>query len=83
MYITTTYIGTLNGISGIWCDSKPEGVIVTDEKQVLHPEKGYKLRKKDTLKLYNYFVLDNGYTQNDFDEVLIPDDKESQNKKDK
>lgn len=45
MYIKITYIGTLDGVAGIWCGFKPEGAIITEEREVLYPEEGYELKR--------------------------------------
>ena len=38
MEIKISYVGTLNGVSGIWCGFCPEGVEVTEERQVQEQE---------------------------------------------
>lgn len=43
MKIKTTYVGNLNGINGFWCGFLPDGVIVSEERNVLFSEDGYDL----------------------------------------
>lgn len=43
MKIKTTYVGNLNGINGFWCGFLPEGVNVSEKRQVLFSEDGYDL----------------------------------------
>lgn len=45
MEIRITYIGTLNGVEGMWCGFKPESVTIEEERQVLYPAEGYELEK--------------------------------------
>ena len=47
MHTKITYVGTLNGVHGIWCGFKPEGVIVEEERTILYPEQGYVLKKDE------------------------------------
>lgn len=48
MEIRITYIGTLNGVHGIWCGFKPEGAEITEERLVLYPANGFTLVNKET-----------------------------------
>ena len=43
MEIRITYIGTLNGIKGMWCGFKPNGAIITEERSVLYSEENFDL----------------------------------------
>lgn len=45
MRVKTTYVGTLNGVKGLWCGSKPKGIKVEEERKVLVPKEGYELEK--------------------------------------
>ena len=76
MQIKITYVGTLNGINGIWCGFKPEGAIITEERPVLYAEAGYTLiRKSDEEKIGNSVWLRDGDTQDNYYE--IEDDTEN------
>lgn len=69
MEIKTTYI--CNG--AIYCGFKPEGVEVKEERQVLYPAKGYKLKKDD--KLYSSIWLKDDDSQDNYEEVKIEENK--------
>lgn len=71
MMIKTTYIGTLNGVHGVWCGFKPEGAIITKEIPVLYPDPEHKLRKKDTEELLDYVILKDGDSPDNYEEVEI------------
>ena len=67
MYIKMTYIGTLNGIHGIWCGFKPEGAIITEEREVLYPEEGYLLERDG--RNFSCVWLKNGDVKENYIEV--------------
>lgn len=67
MFTTITYVGTLDGVAGIWCGFKPEGAIITEERTVLHAEKGYVLYKGDE-KIGTAVWLKDGDTQDNYTE---------------
>ena len=71
MEIRITYVGTLNGVHGLWCGFKPEGVEVSEERPILYPAKGYKLQNKDG-KLLNSVWLKDGDSQDNYTEVEAP-----------
>ena len=48
MKTKTTYKGTLNGVSGLWCGFKPEGLEVEEEISVLYADEGKILEHKKT-----------------------------------
>jgi hypothetical protein len=74
MEIKTTYIGTLNGVHGIWCGFLPEGVKVSEKRRILYPAKGYKLQDKEG-NLLDYVVNpDKDYEEN-YIEVEYDDNK--------
>lgn len=75
MYKTITYIGTFDGINGMWCGFKPDGVIVTEEREVLHAkEDGYTLiRKSDGEDVSNSVWLKDGDYQDNYIEKEIID----------
>ena len=70
MFTTITYVGTLDGVAGIWCGFKPEGAIITEERTVLHAEKGYVLYKGDK-KIGTAVWLKDGDTQDNYTEKEI------------
>ena len=69
MYITTTYIGTLNGISGIWCGFKPEGAKIKTEQLVLHAETEYILKNKQTEETTYSVLINSPEQQSDWEEI--------------
>ena len=64
MQIKTTYKGYKNGIYGVYCGFKPEGLIVDEEVPVYYPDEG-KIFVKDG-KGYSFVVLQEGETINDY-----------------
>lgn len=38
MEIKITYVGTLNGVNGIWCGFKPKGIIIIEKRNVLYAD---------------------------------------------
>lgn len=48
MKTKTTYKGILNGVSGLWCGFKPEGLEVEEEISVLCADEGKILEHKKT-----------------------------------
>lgn len=57
MEIRTTYKGiTKDGVKGIWCGFKPDDIEVTEELQILYPDKVWfyriKQQKKHSLLLF-------------------------------
>lgn len=73
MEIITTYIGTLDGVNGIWCGFKPEGSIITEEKLVLRASAGYKLKNKETEETYYSVIIQNEDEQENFEEIKDED----------
>jgi len=76
MYIKTTYIGTLDGNKGMWCGFCPEGAAVEEERQVLYPEQNYSLRRIATLEVFSSVWLQNGDTQENYEEIPMEQDTE-------
>lgn len=76
MYIKTTYIGTLDGNKGMWCGFLPEGVVVEEERQVLYPEEGNSLRRIATQEVFSAVWLQNGDTQENYEEIPMEQDTE-------
>jgi hypothetical protein len=67
MFTKITYIGTLNGVHGIWCGFKPEGVVVEEERTILYPEHGFILKKDD--KTFSAVWLKDGDVKENYTEV--------------
>lgn len=78
MYIKTTYLGTLDGVNGVWCGFTPEGAIITEERQVLYPENGYSLKKITTEQIFSSVWLKGKDKQENYVEVLKQEDTEEE-----
>ena len=63
-----SYMGTLNGINGIWCDQKPEGLEVEEEVSVYYPDQG-KIFIKNNEK-YTSVILKENETIEDYQEIV-------------
>lgn len=63
MEIRTTYVCD----GAMYCGFKLEGVEVKEERQVLYPAEGYKLKKGD--RLYSCVCLRNGDVQENYIEI--------------
>jgi hypothetical protein len=74
MYIKTTYKGTLNGVYGIYCGFKPDGLDVEEEVPVYYPSEG-KIFIKDGEE-YSAVVLQEGESIEDYTEVDIPEEQD-------
>ena len=74
MHIKTTYIGTLDGISGMWCGFCPEDAVITEERQVLFPEEGYSLKRKATEEIFSAVWLKDGDVEENYEEVPMEQD---------
>ena len=82
MKIIKTYIGTLDGVNGIWCGFKPEGAIITEEKLALRSELGYKLKNKETEETCHSVIIQTPEEQNNWEEIKdedFPINKEEDN----
>lgn len=66
---TTTYVGILNGVNGLWCGFKPEGLEVTEEREVLHADEGKILINKKTYQKDYSVVLSEEVLEEDYDEI--------------
>ena len=62
-----SYMGTLNGINGIWCDQKPEGLEVSKEITFYTPDEG-KVFVKDG-EFYDSVVIQDDVRIEDYEEV--------------
>lgn len=74
MEIRITYIGTLNGVHGVWCGFNPAGAIITKEVPILYPNENKKLRKKGEEELIDFVILDDDVQEN-YEEVDIENDE--------
>lgn len=69
MQIKTTYIGKLNGINGVWCNFKPQNLIVKEEYSILYPSANKKLKHKQTKEIFSSVILTNGDSKENYTEV--------------
>ena len=67
MQIRITYKGYLNGVYGVYCGFKPDGLDVTEEIPVYYPDDG-KVLVKDG-ELYYSVVLQDGENIDDYTEI--------------
>lgn len=74
MKTTVSYKGILNGVHGIWCGHKPEGLEVTEEVTVYHPEEG-KVFEKDG-ELFDCVILKPKESIKSYTEVDAPKEPE-------
>ena len=65
-----SYIGKLNGISGVWCDQKPEGLEVEKEITFYSPDEGKMLCKDG--EMFESIVIDENTKIEDYTEVDAP-----------
>ena len=72
MRIITTYVGTLNGVSGMWCGFKPEGAKIEEERDVLFPDDGQLLEKDG--ETFSAVWLKDEDTRFNYKEVEINDE---------
>ena len=69
-----SYIGTLNGISGVWCDKKPKGLKVVEEITFYSADEG-KVFTKDG-ELFDSVVIKDGVKIEDYIEIIDPRNQE-------
>ena len=74
MNIKTSYIGELNGVKGVWCGFKPEGLVVEKEVPVYYADEGKTFTKDG--KFYSSVVLQEGEKIEDYVEVVAPKEEE-------
>ena len=76
MEIRTTYKGiTKDGVKGIWCGFKPNDIKVTEELQILYPDKDMVLQDKVTKETFTSVILANESDNNNY--VEIAEEKEN------
>jgi hypothetical protein len=71
MQIKTTYKGYINGVYGIYCGFKPDGLDVEEEVPVYYPSEG-KIFIKDGEE-FGAVVLQEGESIEDYEEVNVPE----------
>lgn len=76
MNIKTSYVGELNGIKGIWCGEKPEGLIVEKEVPVYWADEG-KVFTKDG-EFFPNVVLQEGEKIEDYVEIVAPKEEKEE-----
>lgn len=70
MEIRTTYKGiTKDGVKGIWCGFKPEDIEVTQEIQILYPDKDKILQDKATKETFTSVILEKESDKNNYEEI--------------
>ena len=73
MEIRTTYFGKFekNGkiISGILCGTRAEDATITEERNILFPEEGKKLKHKETEILFDTVWLRDGDVAENYEEI--------------
>lgn len=74
MYIKITYIGTLDGVAGMWCGFCPEGAVIKEEREVLYPAEGYSLRRIATQEVFSSVWLQNGDVKENYEEIPMEHD---------
>ena len=66
-----SYLGKLDGISGVWCDKKPKGLKVAQENVFYTPDEG-KVFTKDGELFDSVFVRDESVKIEEFLEIKDP-----------
>jgi len=64
-----TYVGTLNGVSGLWCGFKPDDAEITEVRDILLPDDGQEL-EKDGVRMSSAWLKD-GDTRFNYKEVEL------------
>lgn len=73
MQIKITYKGYINGIYGIYCGFKPDGLEVTEEVPVYYPDEGKVFVKNG--EYYSAVILNDSETIEDYTEVDAPEEE--------
>lgn len=66
-----SYLGKLNGVSGVWCDHKPEGLEVVKENVFYTPDEGMVFTKDGEL-FDSVFVRDDSVKIEEYIEIKDP-----------
>lgn len=69
-----SYVGTLNGVNGVWCDRCPEGLEVKETITFYTPDEG-KMFVKDG-KTFDSVVIKDNVKIEDYIEIEIPKEEE-------
>ena len=72
-----SYIGTLNGVNGVWRDQKPEGLEVKQEITFYTPEEGKVFADKEG-NMLDCVILNEGETIDEYNEIKMPKQEEEQ-----
>ena len=70
-----SWAGTLNGVAGIWCDNKPEGLEVTKENTFYTPDEGKTFVDKEG-NMTDTVVITDGVDIKDYVEIVKPKEEE-------
>lgn len=70
-----SYIGKLNGVNGIWCDQKPEGIELKDTITFYSADEGKVFADKEG-NLVDTVVIKDGVDIKDYVEIKDPNQKE-------
>lgn len=65
-----SYIGTLNGINGVWCDKKPEGLEIKETITFYTPDEGMVFTKDG--ELFDSVVIKDDIKIEDYVEIKDP-----------
>ena len=66
-----SYLGKLNGVSGVWCDKKPRGLKVEKENTYYTPDED-KVFTKDGELFDTVFIRDESVKIEDYIEIKDP-----------
>lgn len=72
-----SYIGTLNGVNGVWCDKKPKGIELKDTITFYSADEGKVFADKEG-NLVDTVVIKDGVNIEDFVEIVDPRNKEEE-----
>lgn len=72
-----SYIGTLNGVNGIWCDQCPEGIELKETITFYSADEGKVFADKEG-NLLDTVVIKDGVNIEDFVEIVDVRNKEEQ-----
>ena len=70
-----SYIGILNGVNGVWCDQKPEGLEVTKEITFYSADADKVFVDKDG-NMVDSVVITDGVDIKDYTEISKPKEEE-------
>lgn len=72
-----SYIGTLNGVNGIWCDQKPEGIELKETITFYSADEGKVFADKEG-NLLDTVVIKDGVNIEDYVEIVDVRNKEEE-----